>query len=469
MPVLVAVILGLVTIYLSAIASAIKASRVSPIESLRNTKDIKLSAKKLRTPRFIERLFKTGGVLAYKNLKRSKKKYRTTVISLTISVFIFVAMSSFLSEAFKASGHYYQDYDYNVIVSGLSSVTQENINAIRSLKETKNMYVLYNTHKGTDYLRIDDQTKITKNGDDVSGLTCDDYDKTTYECIGDPHGNIDVYALDDATFRSYTKKLKLDYEKVKEKGILSDTYEYPVDKTLKEDRRYTYKKGDKIEGLFDGKNISIEVALVTDTKAYGLENHYYSGGFLFVNRDYYKDWNQPLYRILIETDNFNALSESIKEINSTMEVNDMTEDVRYEKALRLIVCIFLYGFITVITLIGVTNIFNTITSNMELRQREFAMLKSIGMTKKEFNRMINLETLFYSMKALIYGIALGLIAAITIHNAFGLKRETAFIIPWTSIIISIVFVFIIVKIIMNFSIKKINKQNVIETIRKENI
>ena len=83
------------------------------------------------------------------------------------------------------------------------------------------------------------------------------------------------------------------------------------------------------------------------------------------------------------------------------------EEADYQNKTVLLISIFLYGFITVITLIGVTNIFNTITTNMNLRSKEFAMLKSIGMTKKEFNKMINLESIFYGVKSLIIGIALG--------------------------------------------------------------
>ena len=137
--------------------------------------------------------------------------------------------------------------------------------------------------------------------------------------------------------------------------------------------------------------------------------------------------------------------------------------------MNLVIQIFLYGFITVITLIGVTNIFNTITSNMELRQKEFAMLKSIGMTKKEFNRMINLETIFYSTKSLIYGIILGLIGTYAMYKAFSIRLDAGIYIPIKAIIISIIFVFILVFIIMKYSINKLNKQNTIDTIRNENI
>ena len=77
-----------------------------------------------------------------------------------------------------------------------------------------------------------------------------------------------------------------------------------------------------------------------------------------------------------------------------MYINNIDASMRQVKNIYLIVAIFLYGFIIVITLIGVTNIFNTISTNMALRKSEFASLKSIGMTKKEFNKMIRLETVF---------------------------------------------------------------------------
>ena len=111
--IIISIILGFVTIYFSAISSAKKASKVSPIDNLRNTNDIKISSKKLKTPKLIKNVFKTGGVLAYKNLKRSKKKYRTTVVSLTASIFVFISMFTFINEGFKQSGNYYQNYDYN--------------------------------------------------------------------------------------------------------------------------------------------------------------------------------------------------------------------------------------------------------------------------------------------------------------------------------------------------------------------
>ena len=143
--------------------------------------------------------------------------------------------------------------------------------------------------------------------------------------------------------------------------------------------------------------------------------------------------------------------------------------MKQEQRMLLVVKIFLYGFITVITLIGVTNIFNTITTNMILRSKEFAMLKSVGMSSKEFNKMIRLESIMYGTKSLLIGIPLGILGSYGMYKAFAQGIDLGYTLPLPAIIISIIFVFIIVGITMKYSLNKINKQNIIETIRKDNI
>ena len=143
--------------------------------------------------------------------------------------------------------------------------------------------------------------------------------------------------------------------------------------------------------------------------------------------------------------------------------------MKQEQRMLLVVKIFLYGFITVITLIGVTNIFNTITTNMILRSKEFAMLKSVGTSTKEFNKMIRLESIMYGTKSLLIGIPLGILGSYGIYKSFAQGIDLGYTLPLSAIIMSIVFVFIIVGITMKYSLNKINKQNIIETIRKDNI
>lgn len=460
--IIISIILGFVTIYFSAISSAKKASKVSPIDNLRNTNDIKISSKKLKTPKLIKNVFKTGGVLAYKNLKRSKKKYRTTVVSLTVSIFVFISMFTFINEGFKQSSNYYQNYDYNYRITFNNNSSMDEINEIRNLDSVNASYLVYYAKPS---ILIDDISKINPK----EPLECE-YDKND-KCIK-KYARLNIILLDDSTFKSYVKKVKGNYDYLKDKGILTDMYRFYDNKSKKEyeDRIYTYKSGDTINSkLLNEDNISIDVGMVSNIMPYGFENVYSNGGYIVLNNKYFNNIDYYGADLMIDSLDTEQLTNNILNIDSELNYYDMDEEAKAEKSIVIVISIFLYGFIGVITLIGVTNIFNTITSNMELRQKEFAMLKSVGMTKKEFNHMINLETLFYSSKSLIYGSILGIIGSYFVHRAFAGKIDTQFVLPYKAILICILFVFIVVYMIMKYSMNKINKQNMIETIRKENI
>ena len=460
--IIISIILGFVTIYFSAISSAKKASKVSPIDNLRNTNDIKISSKKLKTPKLIKNVFKTGGVLAYKNLKRSKKKYRTTVVSLTVSIFVFISMFTFINEGFKQSGNYYQNYDYNYRITFNNNSSMDEINEIRNLDSVNASYLVYYAKPS---ILIDDISKINPK----EPLECE-YDKND-KCIK-KYARLNIILLDDSTFKSYVKKVKGNYDYLKDKGILTDMYRFYDNKSKKEyeDRIYTYKSGDTIDSkLLNEDNISIDIGLVSNIMPYGFENVYSNGGYIVLNNKYFNNIDYYGADLMIDSLDTEQLTNNILNMDGELNYYDMDEEAKAEKSIVIVISIFLYGFIGVITLIGVTNIFNTITSNMELRQKEFAMLKSVGMTKKEFNHMINLETLFYSSKSLIYGSILGIIGSYFVHRAFAGKIDTQFVLPYKAILICILFVFIVVYMIMKYSMNKINKQNMIETIRKENI
>ena len=455
--IIISIILGFVTIYFSAISSAKKASKVSPIDNLRNTNDIKISSKKLKTPKLIKNVFKTGGVLAYKNLKRSKKKYRTTVVSLTVSIFVFISMFTFINEGFKQSGNYYQNYDYNYRITFNNNSSMDEINEIRNLDSVNASYLVYYVKPS---ILIDDISKINPK----EPLECE-YDKND-KCIK-KYARLNIILLDDSTFKSYVKKVKGNYDYLKDKGILTDMYRFYDNKSKKEyeDRIYTYKSGDTINSkLLNEDNISIDVGMVSNIMPYGFENVYSNGGYIVLNNKYFNNIDYYGADLMIDSLDTEQLTNNILNIDSELNYYDMDEEAKAEKSIVIVISIFLYGFIGVITLIGVTNIFNTITSNMELRQKEFAMLKSVGMTKKEFNHMINLETLFYSSKSLIYGSILGIIGSYFVHRAFAGKIDTQFVLPYKAILICILFVFIVVYMIMKYSMNKINKQYMIETI-----
>ena len=469
MSVLLSIILGFITIYFSCVSTARRASKVSPIVNITNSASVKLNYSKLKSPKFIDSFFGIGGVLAYKNLKRSKKKYRTTVISITISVFVFITMNSFLTETFDLSSRYYNDYDYNIQFNGIRNLTDPDFADIRKLESVNSMHILYKTSNHSA-IRVFDTSKMELL-DVVSDLTDDCYidDNDERVCTGKKYLSLELLSLDDASYKEYISKLDLNYDDVKSKGILVDDYRYSYNNKEKNKRIYNYKVGDKIIGTFLDEDVSILVGCVSNVRPFGMEYSYYSGGYLIVNKDYFEEFDFSPYDLMIDASQPDDVIKYVESIDSDISSINYAEERKQDHAMKLVISIFLYGFITVITLIGVTSIFNTITSNMELRSKEFGVLKSIGMTKSEFKHMINLETLFYSFKSLMFGIVLGLIGSYILHLGFSEKNDTVFKFPFVPIVISIVFVFLLVYVIMKFSISKINKQNTIETIRNDNI
>ena len=459
LPIILSIILGLVTVYLSCLSAARKAQKITPLEAIRSSNDIQIKGKEMKTPKLIKKLFGMGGVIAYKNLKRSKKKYKTTVVSIAISVFVFIATSTLLTYAFEAMGGYYEDYDYNIKVTSASNNGEDLLKIVQD-ERYKDNTLIYNisTNDGYSLMQMEDDNVLS----DFA------YEELKRDSSYVPQAS--VKGLNSEDFKEFTQELGLNYEEVKDKAILNDyANSYREDGTIVRGRVYNYKKSDIITGKLDGVEYKFTIVEVTNQKPRAQEGNYYGNGCIIINVDEYPDIKFVPTDLAINVENPTDVEQDLNDTYHDCYVLNIDKQVKFYKAIELVTYIFSYGFIAVITLIGVTNIFNTLTSNIELRQKEFAMLKSIGMTHKEFNRMVNLETIFYSFKALLYGIILGLIASFAIYKAFAKSIDLGFIWPIGAILISIVFVFIIVFVIMRFAIRKINKQNIIETIRKENV
>ena len=135
----------------------------------------------------------------------------------------------------------------------------------------------------------------------------------------------------------------------------------------------------------------------------------------------------------------------------------------------LVVNVFSYGFIVLISLITTANVLNTISTNINLRRREFAMLKSVGITPGGFNRMMNFECVFYGLKALLYGLPLSLLATYLIYLSMSQGLGMAFTLPWTAILIASASVFLVVFVTMMYSMSKIKKENIVDALKNENL
>jgi putative ABC transport system permease protein len=496
--IIASLLLGILTIYFSAIGSARRASKISPIAAIRSQNEIKVKAKKLKTPKWVGKLWGIGGVVSYKNIKRNKRKYRTTVVSIVICTATFIAISYFMSMAFDLVKQEAGEYDYNLSVTFWLTDENESQALINNILTLDNIDSYNECRVKTVY---SDNTKKTDlyikslMGEDESNK---EYCENALECF-------DVVCVSDECYKEYLKEIGLSESDCVNKAILIndlkttiynkekgkyydatiDVFDYKAGDTLDlyvED--YTNADWDEEEGKLVGaekKEFKLSLAAVTDERPLGFKNSYYGNTYLIVNRDTLKYYGlEDLYtnhdiNIYITSSNPDVLQDDIENLitaagkdDTGVYVDNIDSEVATVKALFTLVGIFAYGFITVIALIGITNIINTISTGMELRSSEFATLRSIGMTNKEFNRMIRLESILTGAKALIFGIPIGLGLSYIIYRVEALAVRS-FTPPLKAVMLCVLAVFILIFCIMKLSLSKINKKNIIEAIKNENV
>lgn len=473
--ILISIAISTVTIFLSCLIPAIKASKIPPIEAIRGTDDIKIKTRKIKTSKLTKKLFGIGGVIASKNLKRNRKKYRTTVVSLVVSISIFIALSSFLTYGQMMTGSYYTDLSYNIAVNGGNEALYEKIatwSGINSYSYSYQTSAVIDVNKyGTDFAKEELENKKQIHEEDFP----EDVGKYEYNTLG-----LTIVMVNNDYFKSYVKSLGMNEKDYSNIAILGDDMmHYLGQGKSKVEHYFNVKAGESMEVTMDDEQKQIKISKITTERPMGYESCYTEGGYLFVSEDYpvvTKDKSElNSGNLCIDAQKPSEIENKLTDLKKEGEdfedimITNLAEYADQQKRIIILVSIFLYGFIAVITLIGVTNIFNTITTNMILRSKEFANLKSIGMTTKEFNKMIRLESVMYGTKSLLIGIPIGLLGSYEIFKSFTNSIDFGFIIPWHAIIISVIFVFIIVGLTMKYSLNKINKQNIIETIRQDNI
>ena len=457
-----AAVLAAVTILLSARKSARRAAKLSPIGAIRGNDSIRIRRRELKCPRFVDKLFGVGGRIAYKNLKRARAKYRTTVISIVVSVAVFIGLTTFTQLLAFATGFYYENRQYQIQVTLRGDNAYERAQLLAALDGVEAVDI----RQAFSMNVTGSEIPFTHNYESVFGVEEEE-----------PIGFI---TLGDSGYAEYCRLLGISVEKAQEKAIVLAEYEntYFSEEDNKihttSGRIADYRAGDVIEGE-DGENkISVEVLLQTDKKPMSMESEIHNFVTLIVSDRWAAEhlaleegrWVYVYFRC----EDASALEESIRmNLTNNFSLYNYDADYKSQKAIYTVLSIFLYGFITVVALIGITNIFNTITTNMELRAPDFAMLRSVGMTGREFRRMIWLEGFFYGGKALLIGIPFGLVLSLGFHRALAEGIETGFQVPWAGIAIAVAAVAALLFGIMHYSMGRIKRKNIIETIQNENI
>ena len=475
-----ACLITLVTVLISAWIPSKRATMVSAVEAIRQSGDVKLTRreqKKLgkkegrstttRVEKMIYRIFGLPGMIADKYYNRSKKKYRATVVSLFMSIVLFISASAFTSYLTDSieSGFGQNGYD---IVYGYDPA----------------MYMTEEVANGEVPDTIS-QMELSKLFDEAAGVTNATYvsKKVTRVDIEGQNVLLGVIFVEDEVYEDFIKEHKLDKTKY-------TSLQQPLGVAIDGNTFFDYDAGKFVTKHFL-KSQECEIVIGNDTDKVNLnvgavieERPYFvSGGYELAVVYPYSSKNAVLQGLSTENDfcehyilsenhklSYDAMKNIVVEQGlSKRYLSDYAEGVEENRTLILITNVFSYGFIVLISLIAAANVFNTVSTNISLRRREFAMLKSVGMSNKEMSRMMNFECVLYGSRALLYGLPVSVLITWFIYRVVSEGFTAGFYLPWGAIVIAVLSVFVVVFATMLYSMRKIQVDNTIDALKNENL
>ena len=516
----IAVAIALLTVLISAIVPSKRATKVSAIEAIRQSKDINAKIKKVRTSKLIYKIFGLPGMLANKYYKRSRKKYRATVLSLFMSVVLFVSAAAFTNALTESVSDSFGSVGYDILIYGYENefIKATTDDLLNELKNDKGVNQVAYTQGSSFFVALP--------SDEVSKDFLDYYTKAEHLAVSQVK-DVGVYTnfkfVDDEAYRELLRTYKLNEEeyfnpnapkavavdgRVIFDSVLGKYTNYNVLKSEDADITITIQR--EFEGYYldreivdeDGnflyvfENMKNPGDSMTLTKEEAYEEKSAEIGKIIYDAPFYLDVNSRLaliypmslrdsvlsaeilldsgYNYYITTDThvetMSAVDETLSDLGlAKLRVHDIAAQEEENRNIVTIIQVFAYGFIVLISLIAAANVFNTISTNIALRRREFAMLKSVGMTAKGFNRMMNFECILYGTRALLFGLPVSVGISYLIHLAVSEGYQKDFTLPWVALGIAVLSVFLVVFVTMMYSMSKIKKDNPIDALKNENL
>ncbi len=487
--IIIPIIFMIITIFVSASIPAKRASKISPIEAIRLNDDIKIKSKKVKSPKIIRKLFGIEGDIAYKNMRRNKKKYRITVVSLFISIVLFISFSGYMTYFLASADSYLAIPEVDVIVRyDPKNSDPEVIKSIKNNSSVEDYMEYLGVSATTNTDMFDAYTKNFQNF-----LVDNDY----YQKHDEPYYKaINFIVLSNESYRKYLNMIG----GKEELPILYNNFNSIVYNTgsRKSYNMNRYNNTNKTITIFSEPTNSLEDGSVQYKELFKIDKYYLSNNefvglgiyddiiteVIIISSDMAEEYQliaeEPTVQygytnIHIKAPNYKNLDKMIEEYDKESRLSfinyvNVKEEMKMENNMLLAIKILVYGFITLVTLIGVTSVFNTINTSIALRRKEFAVLRSIGLTPSGFNKMLRFESLFFGLKSLFYAIPVSLGVIFLMYLSMrGTVDLGTILIPWKSIFLAVILDFLVIAISMSYATKKVKKDNILDAIREENI
>lgn len=470
-----AALLSMITILISAWIPAKRAASIPVLECIRQTGEIRMETKEIRTSKLLWRLCGLEGALAWKNFKRNKRRYRGVILSLTFSVVLIVSVSAFnttLKQVTRGYTAVEADGDISLIVKDLTE--EEFLRLYDRLKETEGVkkstwqanpvYSAVTDGLAEDFSRPYRQEAGESGegtGQQVTLYTQFIEDDLYYEFIDElglpreeytgPDAKVLMCAADNRNHTIYWTGSSMDFTLLSAAGERGKTVRatfvdrYPLDTTFEDvpDQMLLMTAPVRMQAQFDGTGPSLDGQV--------------QRGILF--------WTDT------PSETLSKLQNTIMEEGVTKEymIYNLSAAFDLFRHMSFVLHVFTYLFVSMVSLIAVANVFNTISTNIRLRRMELAMLRSVGMSDRSFGRMMRFECVFYGMHTLLYGVPLSGILAWLIYRVLISVEDVdmAFCFPWGALAVSVLGVFAVVFITMVYASGRIRREHIIDGLRDE--
>lgn len=447
LPIIIGVMaVSFLTVFISLLKPMKVASKVSIIDAVRYSGDIKTKSKTRKGYKYIN--IKR---LSNANLKRNKKRTYVTIISLSLSGIIFVVMASILNciDAEKMAKRHFL-YDISINLSGYTFGEEDSPNTEFNILQTKNPL-------GKDF------RGELLNLDGVVSLESSNSAKAEVKNFGNEYkyeqlSGIDENDLEDLEF--YLEDGKIDIEKLKSGDDILFTYPELA-------KEFGIKAGDKITlTLYDGKD--------KFDKTFKIQAITSGPGVFTIHDDAFKklfktDTTDNL-GIHVDEGSYDDVKEFIKNLdksNEYIEARYIDDEIESNNMIIGMTKSIGYSLVIIIGVIGFMNLINSMITSIITRKKELGMLQAIGLTDKQLIKMLNIEAMFYTgtmlLSSLTLGSGLGYIAVYVFRKTGASYASYTF--PLIPILIMVLCI-VIAQLTLTYIISKnFNKESLIDRVR----
>ncbi len=468
-----AAIFALITVFISTLKPGRIAASVSPVEAVRYTESD--SAGKLKKQRNTRGAKVTQ--MAFANMSRNKKRTVLVVISLSLSLILMnvvvtlsqsISMDKYLS-TFNDTDFLiaHADYFNNDFYGPENAVTEQFIEAVQNQEGFEEGGRLY--------------------GGRLEPFTVSD-SGSTYEYNLDEKGDpfCAVYGLEDLPLkRLQLLDGELDFDKLKSgkyilEGVQLDDNKRPEWETAH------FKVGDTVtlhnykgtsEGFDDREYTTQEYTVMGHVaiKYYTASDRTGWDETFYLPADVYKPLvAEPAvmsYAFNVRDNSEAQFGDFLKKYTDSVEpLMNFDSKAKSEAAFEGLRDTVLYiggALGIIIGLIGILNFINAVLTSIITRRREFAMLQSIGMTRKQLRRMLCFEGLYYALytglTVIIFGVLFSLVIVRAICSQIWFME---FIFVWWPLVVSVPVLTALGIAIPLVIYSSADKQSIVERLRE---